>query len=291
MAGRLSTALRNAMAGAKVELITNGLFTDDASSWTAATATVARVATGGTANGPCLQVGTLAGYAHQQITGLRSGQVYKLTVWYDGTNNAAGGGYPRISIGTAAGNRAYHDSGASALTAETLTKYEAWFRVPDGVTSCYINLECTGTGNQLFDSVSFSCDSRSIQDCLNGAEVRFYTGTQPASPDDTVSGYTLLVTVKNNKTTGVTWKDAVAGVLGKTVGEVWQGDGVADGTVGWFRVCLSGDPGTADASYVWPRIDGSVATSGGQLNFPSLSFATAATQTVSDITPTVKMQA
>lgn len=97
-------------------------------------------------------------------------------------------------------------------------------------------------------------------DHLNGnsAELKVYTGSQPASADDAASG-TLLVTIS-----GAYFGTAAAGAIALDSGMgPYQGNAVASGTAGWGRLTFS------DGSVV----DGSVATSGAQFNISSTSIA------------------
>lgn len=82
---------------------------------------------------------------------------------------------------------------------------------------------------------------------------------------------------------GLTFGDATAGVLSKPSADTWSGAAVATGTAGWFRYLGSvADAGAADASEVYIRMDGSVATSGSDLNMSNTNFVTLAVQTIAD---------
>ena len=75
----------------------------------------------------------------------------------------------------------------------------------------------------------------------------------------------------------------VAGVLAKLPSQVWSFAGVASGTAGWFRFYSSdtGDTGAAiSAAPYYPRLDGSVAVSGGDLNMSNITIAVASPTTV-----------
>lgn len=293
MAGRLSTGVQNLLAGIEVEMVSNGGFDTALTGWGAVTATQARVGTGGVANGPAITVGVAAGYSANTTPILCvPGHTYRLKYNYLGTNDAVSG-YPQVKVGNAPGDATYYNSGSAALTATALTEVTAYFTVPfDAATQdMYISLGCTGTDVQLFDGISLVDIAHSLKEIFRTAEIRFYTGTQPTDPDNTALG-TLLCTVKNYSAPnyiGVTWRDAVDGVIGKANGETWQGVCGADGQVGWFRVCLPNDPG--GYSITAPRADGAVATSGAQINFPTLSFVATAIQSITDLTLTVKIQA
>lgn len=85
-----------------------------------------------------------------------------------------------------------------------------------------------------------------------------------------------------NPANGLTFGDSAAGVLARNSAETWSGTAVADGTAGWFRFVGSvSDPGTADASEVYIRLDGNIATSGANLNMSNTAIVTGAVQTIS----------
>lgn len=72
------------------------------------------------------------------------------------------------------------------------------------------------------------------------------------------------------------------GVLVKDSTQVWSGVNAATGTAGWFRFTGSvADSGATDSSDEQIRLDGSVSTSGAQLNMSSTSLTAAATTTLS----------
>jgi hypothetical protein len=73
-----------------------------------------------------------------------------------------------------------------------------------------------------------------------------------------------------------------AGVISKRSGDTWTGVNVDDGVGGYFRLVFPGDPDTADSSYVYPRVQGSIGTSGADLNLNSVQFTTDATTTITN---------
>lgn len=88
---------------------------------------------------------------------------------------------------------------------------------------------------------------------------------------------------------GLFFGSAAAGVISKPTTAVWSFAGVAAGTAGWFR--LKGSVADADAllsaePYLC-RVDGSVATSGGDLNLSNLVIATGAPTTVDSFSITI----
>lgn len=84
-----------------------------------------------------------------------------------------------------------------------------------------------------------------------------------------------------NSANGLTFGDSAAGVIVKNPTETWSGTAVATGTAGWFRfVAAVADAGSSDASEVFIRVDGNIATSGANLNMSNTSIVTSAVQTL-----------
>jgi hypothetical protein len=78
------------------------------------------------------------------------------------------------------------------------------------------------------------------------------------------------------------WGDSAAGVLSKKSSETWSGVASASGTAGWFRFEASvADAGGVDSTESIIRLDGSVSTSGAELNLGTTSIVVSATQTIS----------
>ena len=124
--------------------------------------------------------------------------------------------------------------------------------------------------------------------------IEIYSGAQPANADAAVTG-TLLgrVTLASGAftpgtaTNGLTWAAAANGVASKT--GVWSFNGIADGTAGWFR--FKGNGADAGAlSTTLPRMDGSIASSGGDLQIANISIATGSPNTVDAFTVTFPAQ-
>lgn len=136
----------------------------------------------------------------------------------------------------------------------------------------------------------------SLRDVFENGILEFYSGSQPSSPDDAVQG-TLLFSVTvgagtftpGSEDSGLEFGDATEGYIEKASGETWQGVGVAAGTVGWFR--LKGNAtDTGASSTTLPRIDGSVGTSGADLNMAATTIAIGATYTIDTFKFTYPMQ-
>lgn len=105
--------------------------------------------------------------------------------------------------------------------------------------------------NQLTSTIGASC------------LINLYAGTQPASPDTAITSQTLLATLTGNATFAPA---ASGGVL--TLNSITNGTGLAAAGAGtaatFFRITTSG--GTA-------HIDGTVGTSGADLNLNNVSIA------------------
>lgn len=88
---------------------------------------------------------------------------------------------------------------------------------------------------------------------------------------------------------GVTFGAAVAGVLSKATAETWSGTAAAAGTAGCFRI--SGESSTQGtrqgASSTAVRLDGALATSGGDINLGSLTVSSGAPFILSTFSLTV----
>ncbi len=88
----------------------------------------------------------------------------------------------------------------------------------------------------------------------------------------------------------LTWGDAAAGTIVKHPSETWSGTAVASGTAGWFRIEASvTDAGALDSSEAIVRLDGSIATSGAELNMTPTAITAAAVQTISSFSITLPL--
>lgn len=82
--------------------------------------------------------------------------------------------------------------------------------------------------------------------------------------------------------------NAAAGVITKDTTQTWSGTAVATGTAGWFRYKGAVvDAGALDSSAVFLRMDGSIATSGSDMNMSSTVITSGALQTISTFSFTV----
>lgn len=124
--------------------------------------------------------------------------------------------------------------------------------------------------------------------------IEIRTGSQPGTADAAATG-TLLGTVTLNSgaftpgspTNGLTFAAAADGAVSKS--GVWSFNGVAAGTAGWFRLkanALDNDT----LSTTLPRLDGSIATSGADMNLSNITIAVAAPNTIDSFTYTQPAQ-
>lgn len=118
--------------------------------------------------------------------------------------------------------------------------------------------------------------------------IEIYSGAQPANADAAVTGTLLgLVTLNSGaftpgvSTNGLTFAAASGGAVSKS--GVWSFNGIAAGTAGWFR--LKGNATDAGGvSTTLPRLDGSIAVSGADLNLSNIVIAVSAPNTIDTFT-------
>lgn len=119
-------------------------------------------------------------------------------------------------------------------------------------------------------------DTSPVRTLMTGGRISVFSGTQPTSADDAATGTQLLAI------TGITFEnDGTGGILRQTIGADWSGTIAATGTAGWYRISESADAGLL-ASTTYARMDGAVATSGGQMNLATLSFVSGAPFVITD---------
>lgn len=104
------------------------------------------------------------------------------------------------------------------------------------------------------------------------AYVLIYTGSPPANCATAASG-TLLASLAMSNPIG----SASSGVL--TMSTITSATAAATGTAGYWRICTSSAGTTCVAQ-------GTVATSGGDLNFPSTAFTSGETISITSFTIT-----
>lgn len=135
----------------------------------------------------------------------------------------------------------------------------------------------TGLRNNLAGTTGFAATF------ANGIiEVR--TGAQPSSADVAPPGTLLGIVTLNSGAfapgqpgNGLTFAAPANGAVSKS--GVWSFVGLANGTAGWFRLkanALDND----SLSTTLPRVDGSIAVSGADLNLSNIAIAVGAPSTI-----------
>ncbi len=109
---------------------------------------------------------------------------------------------------------------------------------------------------------------------LKGAFTDFvidiYSGARPTSADTAPTGTKLVrITLDAGASAYLNFLAASAGTIAKDVAVTWRGLALADGTMGYARVCLPGDAGGVSTSAY--RMDLTVGVSGADLNMSNLS--------------------
>lgn len=140
----------------------------------------------------------------------------------------------------------------------------------------------------LVDAVALD---KSFKEAVEGASaagfyIDIYTGTRPATPDAAATGtklarFTAASAAKMHLASTVT-----AGVIAKDGTEVWGGTGLANGTAGYYRLVTSSDDGTTTSTTA-VRVDGVIATSGGDMNMSSTTIAIGAPLLINTATFTI----
>jgi len=133
-----------------------------------------------------------------------------------------------------------------------------------------------------------------LKKILEDGKLQIYSGTQPATAATAPTG-TLLVEIRSAAGSspgryGLEFEpDARDNVLPKETTETWQGNGLAAGTAGWFRFYLAGySPGGSNGTDTI-CFDGSIATSGADLNMSNTTIVADATTTIDTFTVTLPL--
>lgn len=136
---------------------------------------------------------------------------------------------------------------------------------------------------------------KSFKEAVEGAAaagffIDIYTGTRPASPDDSATGtklarYTAAAGAKMHFAAA-----SVGGVIAKAAAESWAATGLANGAAGYFRMVTDSDDGsTTSATAV--RVDGTIAVSGSDMDMTSTAVALGAPLLINSATFTMPKSA
>jgi hypothetical protein len=127
-------------------------------------------------------------------------------------------------------------------------------------------------------------DTAPLRTVFNLGQINIYAGAVPASGDDATGSSPILI-VKNGAT-GLTFEAAaVNGALPKKSTETWNGVASATLTATYFRLVAPGDDNTA--SQTQPRLQGSVAQSGADLNLTTIALQSGTTYPVDSFSVTL----
>lgn len=110
--------------------------------------------------------------------------------------------------------------------------------------------------------------TQGFKQLMDGGQMRFYSGSQPVSPEYPESGV-LLATIG---TGGLTWGTAASGRIDKN-GSPWDGTCSVAGVAGWFRFygpdMFTGTDGAGTAV----RFDGAIGSVSGDIILSPTSLA------------------
>jgi hypothetical protein len=134
------------------------------------------------------------------------------------------------------------------------------------------------------DTVTILSQSKGLKDIFKNHVIRVYSGAAPATADEAESGTLLLKITKQNgaftpgtPTNGLNFNAIVAGVMSKN-SDIHSGEGLADGTAGYYRVYDNGEITGASSSA--KRAQGTVGLSSTDFLMSSTTITTSATTTL-----------
>lgn len=143
----------------------------------------------------------------------------------------------------------------------------------------------TGLRNALLGNsgASPAATGDGLSGVLNQCFIDIYSGAPPANADAAPIGTKLgTVSIDGAGVTGLTFNAPANGAVAKKTSENWKAIGVAAGTAGWFRARTAADDNQAGATY--PRIDGTVAKTGADLNMSNISVTVGSPHTIDTFT-------
>jgi len=147
----------------------------------------------------------------------------------------------------------------------------------------------TGLRNSLLDTAS-------MKTALANGIIELRSGSQPATADSAATGTLLAIVTENggaftpgSATNGLNYGTAASGSMPKDAND-WEYTGIAAGVVGWFR--FKGNALDDDlASTTLPRIDGSVAKSGANMNISNVNITIGAPGSITSAPLSIPAQA
>ena len=131
----------------------------------------------------------------------------------------------------------------------------------------------TGLRNQMLDTGS-------LKNALDNGFIHIYSGSPPATADAAATGTLLLtLTESGDGSTGLTFEASAAnGVISKATAEDWQGTVSTSGLAAWYRHVGSADTGVSSTTE--PRIQGTIAAAGADMNMTDPNLVATSVETV-----------
>ncbi len=120
-------------------------------------------------------------------------------------------------------------------------------------------------------------DTSPFKTLLDASRVKIYSGVAPSSADDAEGALLVSIGSAHADTHCHFLASAVSGVLSKDA-NVWSGVASATGTASYFRLVVNTDTGVLSTTEI--RMQGTVGTSGADINMSSVSIVSGATQTI-----------
>lgn len=305
MSLKLSTGFRNLMLGLKgAEKCTNGTFASDVSSWTSSSdtnkaGTISWVNASGaestTGHAKLANAGTGTDYGCCYFTAtLLPNKWYEVSMYFKQTGstdsdgvrvclglNTAGGADDRIYGYSRNIAKADYGSGWTQFTFRFFTT-TASSAVATLSARCTVqNYAATANQEVWIDQVRLKECSQTWSEMFNDCSINIYGTAQPASAD-TAAGGTPLCTIYSDgatATAGLGWATPDSGAIAKSGTETWSGQVAADGTALWFRIFRTGEDPNA-TSTVNSRVDGTISTSGADLNMSNTALTNGSLQAI-----------
>ena len=126
----------------------------------------------------------------------------------------------------------------------------------------------TGLCNMLLGGVAGAGSLKTIVDGL--FKLMIYDGVPPTTADAALSGNNLLCTVANAGAAVNMDTAAAGGIIAKKPSETWSGVNALSGTATFYRFQTTADSGASSA--VLPRIQGTIGTSGADMNVGTVAL-------------------
>lgn len=113
-------------------------------------------------------------------------------------------------------------------------------------------------------------DTAPLKTLFSTPEIRFYSGTVPATAD--AAAGTVIAVVKQ-AAAALTWAaSAVGGVLTKSA-TAWTDPAATGGVATYYRLLNHADDDSLDGGVIYPRIQGTVGTGAADMNLVSTTIA------------------